>query len=67
MSQLSQLKKPGVVTDVDLEIIVISGFPGSVTTVTTVTAVFTYIWEKKFFFMESKTLKYRYGLVYIRY
>jgi hypothetical protein len=49
VSQLSQLKKPPVVKDVDLEIINIKGFPGSVTTVTTVTAVFVYIWGKKFF------------------
>ena len=54
MSQLSQLEKPGVVTDVDLEIGVIKAFPGSVTTVTTVTAVFTYIGGKKFFFENSK-------------
>ena len=43
VSQLSQLKNPWVVTDVVLKIIVIKGFPGSVTTVTTVTAVFIYI------------------------
>ena len=49
MSQLSQLEKPAVVTDVDLETIVIKRFSGSVTTVTTVTAVFTYIGEKNFF------------------
>jgi hypothetical protein len=54
VSQLSQLKKPSVVTDADLEIINIKGFPGSVTTVTTVTAVFVYIGKKKFFFKEAK-------------
>jgi hypothetical protein len=43
VSQLSQLKNPWVVTDVGLENIVIKGFLSSVTTVTTVTAVFTYI------------------------
>jgi hypothetical protein len=51
VSQLSQLKKPAVVTDVDLEIINIKGFSGSVTTVT---AVFVYIGKKKFFFKEAK-------------
>jgi len=43
VSQLSQLKKPSVVTDVKLKSAIIKGFPGPVTTVTTVTAVFTYI------------------------
>jgi hypothetical protein len=57
VSQLSQLKKQGVVTDVGLETAVIKGFPGSVTTVTTVTAVFIYIWGKKFFFKEANTPK----------
>jgi len=65
VSQLSQLKKPAVVTDANLEIIIIKDFPGSVTTVTTVTAIFNHIYEKKFFFGIEKIP--RSVIVYYRY
>jgi len=65
VSQLSQLKKWAVVTDANLETIIIKGFRASVTTVTTVTGIFINIYKKKFFFGIEKiyrvlTANYRY-------